>query len=191
MNMEMETYNLEDSIVIWKTKQKFGPLSNMARGFSLSINSIIVPSSEALYQAMRFPFNPDVQMKIIEQQNPFQAKQVSRKFISFTRFDWEKVKVEIMRWCLRVKIAQHWEISNLLLSTENRPIVERSSHDDFWGAKVVNNALVGSNVLGKLWMEVRQEIREKGRLAFIVISPPKISDCFLLGQNIKPVNVFE
>jgi len=38
-----------------ETKEAFGGLSNMAGGYGLQVNGIHIPSSEALYQACRFP----------------------------------------------------------------------------------------------------------------------------------------
>jgi type I restriction enzyme, S subunit len=66
-----------------------------------------------------------------------------------------------MRWCLRVKLASHWTIfSRLLLATGDKPIVEQSAKDDFWGAKVVDpETLQGMNVLGRLLMELREEVK--------------------------------
>ena len=64
------------------------------------------------------------------------AKMVSKPHRKDSRSDWDEVRVQIMRWCLRVKLAQHWEtFGELLLSTGERPIVEESSRDPFWGAK--------------------------------------------------------
>ena len=71
---------------------------------------------------------------------------------------------KVMRWCLRVKLAQIWdEFSRLLLATGDRPIVEESRKDEFWGAKVVNtDTLVGVNALGRLLMELREKKSTQG-----------------------------
>ena len=66
-----------------------------------------------------------------------------------------------MRWSLRVKLAQNQTtFGQLLLATGNKPIVEESAKDQFWGAKVQNgDALMGVNVLGRLLMELREQLR--------------------------------
>jgi hypothetical protein len=65
-----------------------------------------VGSSEALYQAMRFPHCPDWQREILEAPHAMQAKMKARKEgrrQKHSRPDWEAVQEEVMRWCLRVK----------------------------------------------------------------------------------------
>lgn len=71
--MNIRKYNSDEAIVFRKTTAPFGGLSNMASGFSLYINEIIVPSSEHLYQAMRYPTNPEIQFEIISQDNAMKA----------------------------------------------------------------------------------------------------------------------
>lgn len=65
--------------VFWKTADRFGSLSNMASGFPLLINGILIQSNEALYQAMRYPFHPEIQQEIIEQPSPMSAKMKAKK----------------------------------------------------------------------------------------------------------------
>src|SRR6266704_6624321 len=136
---ESKTYRRDECAVFLKTKEQFGGLSNMAGGYSLFINGIRILTSEALYQACRFPHKPDIQKLIIGQASPMTAKMVSKPHRKDSRPDWDEVRVQIMRWCLRVKLAQHWEtFGELLLSTGERSIVEESSRDPFWGAKPTN-----------------------------------------------------
>ena len=58
-------YERSKSVVFFKTKEAFGGLSNMASGFPLRVNGVRIHTSEALYQACRFPHMPEVQRKII------------------------------------------------------------------------------------------------------------------------------
>ena len=60
-------YKRSESIVFRKTKEAFGGLSNMAPGFPIKIGEIEIGTSEALYQACRFPHSEDIQRMIIEQ----------------------------------------------------------------------------------------------------------------------------
>ena len=48
-------YDRAKSAVFRKTKERFGALSNMAGGFPLHVNGVKIRTSEALYQACRFP----------------------------------------------------------------------------------------------------------------------------------------
>ena len=64
---EIRVYAKENSCIFKKNNDEFGGLSNMATGFPLSINGIQIKTTEALYQACRFPHLPEIQKKIIEQ----------------------------------------------------------------------------------------------------------------------------
>ncbi len=97
-----------------------------------------------------------------------------------------------MRWCLRVKLAQHYEeFGRLLLATEDRPIVEQSRKDDYWGAKVVDVAddetLIGQNVLGRLLMELRELLKSDAAGTLKTVLPLAIPDFLLLGKPIETV----
>ena len=66
-----------------------------------------------------------------------------------------------MRWVLRLKReANQAEIDAVLAATGDRPIVEVSTRDPWWGAQPVADRYEGRNVLGRLWMELRQQLRD-------------------------------
>ncbi len=188
-NGQVRTYDPRSSVVFRKTREEFGGLSNMAGGFPLRINGVLVLSAEAIYQACRFPRRPDIQKLIIEQRSPMAAKMVSKPHRGETRPDWNQIRVRVMRWTLRVKLAMHWpEFGGLLLATGDRPIVEDSRRDDFWGAlRQEDGTLVGMNVLGRLLMELREELKGTDKETLRVVSPPPIPDFLLLGQPIGQV----
>ena len=180
-------YDRASSVVFFKTKEAFGGLSNMAGGFPLSVNGSHIRTSEALYQACRFPHLPGVQRLIIEQRSPMTAKMKGKPYRQDSRRDWNRVRVNIMRWCLRVKLAQNWiAFSRLLLDTGNRPIVEQSRKDDFWGAKPADDRiLVGMNVLGRLLMELREQVKSEPAAGLFEVQPLSIDDFLLCGQVIE------
>ncbi len=188
---QIRTYNRADSIVFLKTREAFGGLSNMAGGFPLCVNGIHIRTSEALYQACRFPHLPEVQRLIIEQRSPMTAKMKSRKHHQDSRTDWDWIRVKIMRWCLRVKLIQNWDaFSELLLKTGDQSIVEQSRKDDFWGAKPIDtHTLVGVNALGRLLMGLREEVKTEGQEAFLQVEPLDILDFSLNGRPIEPITV--
>ncbi|WP_204886468.1 NADAR domain-containing protein [Parvibaculum sedimenti] len=186
---QFRTYDRESSVVFLKTNERFGGLSNMAPGFPLRVNGVRIRTSEALYQACRFPHLPDVQRKIIDEHSPMTAKMRSKPFRKDSRPDWDAVRVKIMRWCLRVKLAQNWrEFGRLLLATGDRPIVEQSRKDDFWGAKVAEDgSLVGMNVLGRLLMELREQMKGDEAESLRVIEPLAIPEFLLFRQPIEAI----
>lgn len=179
-----QTYRRSESAVFLKTAEQFGGLSNMAGGYSLRINGIRILTSEALYQACRFPHMPEVQRIIIGQASPMTAKMKSKPYRKDSRPDWDDVRVDIMWWCLRVKLAQNWEkFGDLLLSTEGMPIVEESYRDPFWGAKPINGeTLVGINILGRLLTELREQFRSAEREALRIVEPLNLPK-FLLDRR--------
>lgn len=156
---ENRIYNINECIVFAKTNEPFGGLSNMAAGYPLFINDNIIPNSEALYQAMRYSLFPKIQYEIISQHSPMTAKMISKKYRAYSRQDWESVRIKIMRWALEIKLSQHWiTFSELLKATEDKPIVEYSRKDNFWGATKINdNQLSGVNALGRLLMDLREK----------------------------------
>jgi ribA/ribD-fused uncharacterized protein len=183
------TYNRSESAVFLKTAELFGGLSNMAGGYPLSINGIRILTTEALYQACRFPHLPEVQKLIIGQNSPMTAKMKSKPYRKEARPDWDEIRVAIMSWCLHIKLAQNWEkFSTLLLSTGNRPIVEESYRDQFWGAKPVDTEkLIGMNVLGQLLVELREQLKEADITTLWTVAPPNIPQFLLVNRTIDVI----
>jgi len=188
---QMRTYVRNEAVVVYKTKEAFGGLSNMAAGYPLQINGIHILTSEALYQACRYPHMPDIQREIIGQHSPMIAKMKSKPHRSNSRSDWDEIRHKIMRWCLRVKLAQNYHgFGQLLLATHNQPIVEQSRKDDYWGAKVADDTgyiLVGQNVLGRLLMELREKLKDDKEGKLKTVPPLGISNFMLLGKPIQVV----
>ena len=183
---QVRVYNIKECISFKKTNEEFGGLSNMASGFPLKINNIDIKTSEALYQSMRFPDYPDIQKEIIYQKSPMTAKMISKKYRKiYTREDWNKKRISIMRWCLQVKLVQNMDKFGLLLiETKDKNIVEISRKDDFWGTIQKEEFLIGVNALGRLLMELREyhknNIIEK-------VEPLNINNFRLFGEKITDV----
>lgn len=190
-NSLLRTYVRSEAVVVYKTKEDFGGLSNMAPGYPLHINGVRILTTEALYQACRFPHMPEVQREIIGQHSPMTAKMKSKPHRKDSRPDWDDVRYKVMRWCLRVKLAQNYEeFGRLLLATRDRPIVEQSRKDDYWGAKLADEAgdtLIGQNVLGRLLMELREKLKYDADGVLKTVPPLSIPDFLLLGKPIKAV----
>lgn len=184
-------YDANSAIVFHKTKEGFGGLSNMASGFPLKVNGISILTSEALYQACRYPHLADVQREIIGQYSPMTAKMKSKSYLRASREDWNEVRHRVMRWCLRVKLAQNYQaFGELLLLTGDKPIVEFSKKDGFWGAKPIDDdslVLRGENVLGRLLMELREKLKMDTNEQLKAVAPLNLSDFLLFGQPVEKV----
>jgi ribA/ribD-fused uncharacterized protein len=184
-----ERYSRVGSVVFSKTKDRFGGLSNMCGGYPLRVNGVEFRTSESLYQSCRYPDYPEVQRYVVGQSSPMMSKRVPNRE-GLTRSDWDEVRVEVMRWCLRVKLSQHLDgFGGLLWSTDRRPIVEESKKDEFWGSKPSEDGLflVGSNVLGKLLMELREEFNTGDRNRLRTVPPLSIANFRLMGEKIRVV----
>lgn len=75
---------------------------------------------------------------------------------TYQRADWNDIKVGVMREIIRAKVNQHEYVRRKLLATGDRELVEDSWRDAFWGWGENRD---GQNMLGKIWMEVRAELR--------------------------------
>jgi ribA/ribD-fused uncharacterized protein len=182
-------YTRDDCIVFHKTKDAFGGLSNMASGYPLRVNGVRILTTEALYQACRFPHLPEVQKEIIGQHSPMTAKMKGKPFRDQSRRDWDDVRAKVMRWCLRVKLAQNYDrFAELLLATREKSIVEYSPRDEYWGARELNQtSLGGENVLGRLLMELRELIKIDIDRRLTVVAPLQIPNFHLFGKPIESV----
>lgn len=116
------------------------------------INYVLFPTMEHYFQANKAD-NQNDYLHIAYAPTPGEAKRLGRKIQ--LRPDWEKIKDNIMLTGLRKKFADP-ELRNLLLATGDEELVEGNYWGDtYWG--VCNG--VGQNKLGKLLMQVREEIK--------------------------------
>lgn len=189
---------LDGCVVFFKVREEWGGLSNMSNEYPLVMDGVWGGSSEALYQAMRFPHRPDWQKEVLESPHALAAKMRAKKEgrrKTGSRPDWEQVQEAVMRWVLRVKLAQHLRhFGGLLRLSAARPIVERSRRDRFWGAVLeADGVLRGENWLGRLLMELREELaamRAAGEEARLLrVEPPAIPEMRLLRREIGVVEV--
>ena len=159
--MTLRTYNKAECVVFAKTKAKWGELSNINNTFPISIGSLITASSENLYQALKFPHRPDIQKKILEEKRPMGSKFIAVEHSEDVIPDWFTVqRVRAMKLALQMKLNQHFDrLSAILLESAQRPIVEYSKSDIFWGAVSTDDGMLqGNNYLGRLWMDYRSKI---------------------------------
>ena len=76
-NCQKKVYYIEECAAFRRTHEKYGGLSNMAGGYPIYIKDKYIRTSEALYQACRFPDHPQLQEEIIAQKSPMTAKSIS------------------------------------------------------------------------------------------------------------------
>ena len=144
------------------TRAPFGAFSNFQPlAVPIAAGPWSFSSSEAAYQAAKFGDRPDIQQRIAEAPTARQAAAIGRTPGLGIDPRWNAQRVDVMRWVLRMKReANPHEIDAVLTSTGDRPIVEVSTRDPWWGARPVADRYQGRNVLGRLWMELRQQLRD-------------------------------
>jgi len=150
----METHGLDTETTVFFYEQDFYPLSNFS-SFTLMWKGLRFDTSEAAYHWEKFPGMP-IAEEIRKAPSAHVAFKLAEQYRSARRQDWDDVKVDIMRDILRAKVAQHEYVRRKLLATGNRGLIENSWRDDFWGT---GPRSTGQNMLGKLWMQVRAELR--------------------------------
>lgn len=118
-------------------------------------------TTEALFQALRFS-DDSIREVIRAEKSPMAAKWKAKA---------EKVKMNVepgspqdiinMRLVLHLKIEQHPDLKKALLDTGNATIIEDCTKrkPSIWGAQLQDGKWVGNNLLGQLWMELRESLR--------------------------------
>ena len=126
----------------------------------IEFEGIVYPTNEHFFQAMK-TLNVEERRVIANCRTPGQAKRMGRKVT--LRPDWEDVKVAIMKEGLYRKFSDE-QLADWLLETGNHELVEGNDWcDQTWGSCncLKHKNVPGKNLLGKLLMEVREEIKKE------------------------------
>ena len=136
--------------------REFYPFDNFS-SFKVEWNGYLFSSVEEAYQAASFMgSDEELVEKIKKSHSVDEAQRIAYANRDKRREDWDDVKVSIMEELLRLKIEQNPYVKKKLLQTEDYMIVEDSPKDDFWGWGPNRN---GQNNLGKLWMKLREKLK--------------------------------
>jgi hypothetical protein len=169
----IECHGLDTPERVCFYEQDFYVLSNFS---SLEVEwaaAGVFKTSEHLYHWLRFvtrdgfydgklPNVEAVANLVRKARSAHDAFKIAQTNKHLQRPDWDDVKVGMMRKIIRAKAMQHEYVRRKLLATGNRELVENSWRDDFWGWGPNRD---GQNMLGKLWMEVRDAIAMETRRA--------------------------
>jgi len=137
--------------------------------YTVLYNGTLFRTDEALFQYRRFEGHPQVQQIIQAQTSPMGAKMMARKYRDLLnrgpKWDESPEDLALMKECLRLKIEQHPDIRQKLIETGDATIIEDcTTHDRelarFWGMVFKDGNWIGENILGKLWMEIRDELQQ-------------------------------
>ena len=142
------------TIYFYSTREEYGTFSNFsAHGFEL--DGKYWKTSEHYFQAMKFE-GTEYADKVREARSPKDAAAFGRRRDFPLRKDWEQVKDDVMRKAVLKKFQTHEDIRELLLSTDDEELVEKTTGDYYWGCGTNGT---GKNMLGKILMEVREQLK--------------------------------
>lgn len=161
-------HKLDTDKQVFFYEQDFYVLSNFS-AFALMWKGQRFDTSEAAYHWEKFPNKPSVRYEIFNAMSAHEAFKVAERYKAVRRPDWDNIKVKVMRDILRAKAEQHEYVRRKLLATGDRELVEDSWRDDVWGWGPNRD---GQNLLGKLWMEIRIELRGLPSNAKVTGAPP-------------------
>ena len=148
-------HKLDTDQQVFFYEQEFYVLSNFS-AFTLQWKGIRFDTSEAAYHWEKFTNGHDsIQEAIHCAPSAHVAFQIAQDNKTLRRDDWDEVKIETMREILTAKAHQHEYVRRKLLETGSRELIEDSWRDDYWGWGADG---LGSNMLGMLWMEVRDSL---------------------------------
>lgn len=125
--------------------------------YKMEYNGLTYLSSEAAYQAQKTD-NRSVQ-ETFQNLGPTDAKHLGRAVDM--RSDWDEVKDQVMLDILRIKFSDQ-ALKDKLLATGDAILIEGNTwHDAYWGMILVDGVPTeGKNMLGKMLMQVRDELRQ-------------------------------
>ncbi|MFL5807381.1 MAG: NADAR family protein [Roseiflexaceae bacterium] len=144
------------AIYFYSTRDAHGCFSNFS-AHGIELKGIWWPTSEHYFQAQKFAGTPHEEL-VQRAKTPKQAAEMGRDRSWPLRADWEQVKDNVMREAVLAKFLTHHDIQQILLDTGDEELIEATTNDYYWGCGTNNT---GKNMLGKILMEVREEIRSR------------------------------
>lgn len=155
----MENHKLDTDTHVFFYEQDFYVLSNFS-AFQVQVDGRLFMTSEHAYHYEKFrDVNQLIANQILHASSAHNAFKIAEKNKEHRRADWDEVKESVMKRILFAKVYQHEYVKRKLLDTGDRILVEDSWRDNVWGWGADKK---GKNLLGKIWMEIRTQLRGGG-----------------------------
>ena len=132
------------------------PLSSFSKhGFDL--DGFHWPSVEHYFQGMKRE-DDGFRARIAAAAHPRDARRAGRSRRAKLRKDWKQVRRVVMTRAVYTKCKAYPEVAEALLATGDRPLMEVTAYDYYWGCGRDGR---GYNTYGEVLMDVRDKLREE------------------------------
>jgi len=130
-------------------------------------------TAEHAYQAQKAAtFDKPMVEKIVKAKSAQSAKSFGKKVANYNEEVWSAKQEEVMREILKAKFTQNDAIRKLLIDTEDKMIANADPRDSYWGIGTSSGTTIakdptkwkGKNMMGKILMELRTELRSEDQL---------------------------
>ena len=127
---------------------------------AIEIDRVLYPTVEHAYQCLRYT-DSKIIAEILKATSPVKAWQASSKYKHLQIADYRdpNYKLKIMKDLMRAKTFQHEEVKEALIASKGLEIVKHivtyPPGDGFWDDGEDGKGL---NHIGKIWMEIREEL---------------------------------
>jgi predicted NAD-dependent protein-ADP-ribosyltransferase YbiA (DUF1768 family) len=159
----------KSSLTIKSAVGRYQGFSNQSPGFPVMVNGCKVQTIEHLFHALKYP-DSAIQKEILLRKTPSTCKRSSVDKSIKVREDWEKIRVDVLRYCLRLKLVWNsYKFGSLLKSVEGFDIVCEDDPE-----------------MGSLLMELRDEYLQDNHTLQCVV-PPEVGLVFL-GEPLKVID---
>ena len=156
----------KDAVVTFRNKGRYALFSNFYP-FTFEVNGVTFHSVEQYYHWRRLEGAPKYQATVLS----FDDERNAWRCFNYSRNRWVKQAIEAdlgkrvayMREGLRYKLTCCEGFREALLKTGDKAIAElnqTSKPDDIWAVDKTAEGFEGSNILGKLLMELRDTTSE-------------------------------
>jgi ribA/ribD-fused uncharacterized protein len=144
-------------------------LSNMFEA-PIQVEGITFPTVEHYFQwskAKQFG-DANMQEKILKTESAKSVKAYGKKVTPFDKEIWSEMSARVMKTGVKAKFMQHPELLKKLRDTGTRPLAEADPRGKVWGIGTSAETSKakdperwpGQNLMGKILMEIRSELKE-------------------------------
>ena len=149
-----KSVNQVDSQVLFYGGEFGYCFSNFA-AFSVVWRDRVWQTSEHAFQAACFDDEAVIE-EIYNATSAHDALKLAIKYLDQARPTWKDDRLRIMKEICKAKLDQHPYIQKSLRQSGEAELIEDSPKDEYWGR---GTDWKGENNLGKIWMELREEIK--------------------------------